>query len=169
MHGRELFRFASQKGAEMLREACSLAGLSTSEVDCVRVHQANLRILECLQARTGIAPEKWLVNINRIGNTAAPSVLLVLADLLNSEIPAKGTRILLGAFGAGLTWCAAVLEWGVPYRDEPIGNVYQPAGAMLSGTGGTIPGIDLPARTARQLSPPLCVTTSPRTRSLEEA
>jgi 3-oxoacyl-[acyl-carrier-protein] synthase-3 len=127
MRGRELFRFAAQKGAEMLREACSLAGLSTSEVDCVLVHQANLRILECLQERTGIAPEKWLVNINRIGNTAAPSVLLALADLLNSGVPADGTRVLLGAFGAGLTWCAGVLEWGAPYSDEPIDYISQPA------------------------------------------
>jgi len=129
MHGRELFRFASQQGAEMLRDACSLAGLSTSEVDCVLVHQANLRILESLQERTGIAPEKWIVNINRLGNTAAASVLLAFADLLHGAVPADGTRILLGAFGAGLTWCAAVLEWGVPSHHEPTANLYKPAAA----------------------------------------
>lgn len=49
----------------------------------------------------------------RIGNTAGASVLLALADLLSTRRPAVGARILLGAFGAGLTWCAAVLEWGV--------------------------------------------------------
>lgn len=114
MSGRELFRFASQKGSEMLREACSRAGLSAPEVDGVLIHQANLRIIECLQERTGIPPEKWLVNIGGIGNTAAASVLLALADLLRHRTPADGARILLGAFGAGLTWCAAVLEWGVP-------------------------------------------------------
>jgi len=83
MQGRELFRFASQKGSEMLRAACSLAGLSTSEIDCVLNHQANRRILECLQERTGIAPGRWLVNICGIGNTASASVLLALADLLS--------------------------------------------------------------------------------------
>jgi len=114
MHGRELFRFAAQKGSEMLTAACSLAELSSSEIDCVLVHQANLRIIESLQDRTGIAPEKWLVNIGGIGNTAAPSVLLALVDLLNVREPDDGARILVGAFGAGLTWCAAVLEWGVP-------------------------------------------------------
>ena len=115
MHGRELFRFAVQTGSEILTAACSLAEISSSEVDCVLVHQANLRIIESLQGRTGIAPEKWLVNISGIGNTAAPSVLLTLVDLLNTRAPADGTRILVGAFGAGLTWCAAVLEWGVPH------------------------------------------------------
>jgi len=55
-----------------------------------------------------------LVNIGWIGNTAAASVLIVRAELLRTRTPAPGARILLGAFGAGLTWCAAVLEWGVP-------------------------------------------------------
>jgi len=116
MRGRELFRFASQKGSEMLRSACSRAGLSGGEIDGVLIHQANLRIIECLQERTGIAPDKWLINIGGIGNTAAASVLLALADLLSIRAPGDGARILLGAFGAGLTWCAGVLEWGVPIR-----------------------------------------------------
>jgi len=114
MHGRELFRFASQRGSEMLTEACSLAGIAPSDVDYVLVHQANLRIVECLQERTAIPPEKWVVNIGGIGNTAAASILLTLGDLLHERVPADGERILLGAFGAGLTWCAAVFEWGVP-------------------------------------------------------
>jgi len=114
MQGRELFRFATERGCEVLREACLLAQLSVADVDCVLVHQANLRIVKRLQERTGIAPEKWHVNIGKIGNTAAASVLLTLASFLQGRTPADGTRILLGAFGAGLTWCAAVLEWGVP-------------------------------------------------------
>ena len=116
MHGRELFRFASQKGSAMLSEACSLAGLSAAGVDRVLVHQANLRIIECLQERTGIAPDKWFVNIGGVGNTAAASVLLALGDLLTTRALGDGARVLLGAFGAGLTWCSAVLEWGVPVQ-----------------------------------------------------
>jgi 3-oxoacyl-[acyl-carrier-protein] synthase-3 len=116
MHGRELFRFAAQQGSELLAEACSLAGISSRQVDSVVIHQANLRIVECLQERTGIAPAKWLVNIGALGNTAAASVLLAFADLLRNRTPADGERILLGAFGAGLTWCAAVLEFGVAAR-----------------------------------------------------
>lgn len=124
MQGRELFRFASQKGSEMLGAACSRAGLSAGEIDCVLIHQANLRIIECLQQRTGIAPGRWLVNMGGVGNTAAASVLLALADLLSTCQPADGARILLGAFGAGLTWCAAVLEWGaVGQRVQTISNL----------------------------------------------
>jgi 3-oxoacyl-[acyl-carrier-protein] synthase-3 len=114
MRGRELFRFASERGSEMLLEACSRAGIEAFEVDHVLVHQANLRIIECLQKRTAIPPGKWLVNIGGIGNTAAASVLIALGDLLRNRLPKNGERVLIGAFGAGLTWCAALLEWGVP-------------------------------------------------------
>lgn len=138
MHGRELFRFATERGSEMLREACSLAQLSAHDVDCVLVHQANLRIVKRLQERTGIAPEKWHVNIGKIGNTAAASVLLTLASLLQGRTPVDGTRILLGAFGAGLTWCAAVLEWGVPACEY--------SAAAYTGTGRALSPIVSPGR-----------------------
>ena len=113
MHGRQLFRFAAGRGAEALQAACSQAGLTPATIDRVVVHQANLRIVEALQQRTGIAADKWIVNIGTVGNTAAPSVLIALADMLRTGAPADGARILIGAFGAGLTWCADVLEWGV--------------------------------------------------------
>ncbi len=74
----------------MLREACSRAGCSASEVHFVAIHQANLRIIECLQKRTGIAREKWLVNIGRLGNTAAPSELMALHELLQRGHPPTG-------------------------------------------------------------------------------
>jgi 3-oxoacyl-[acyl-carrier-protein] synthase-3 len=112
MRGRELFRFASETGSEMLLDACSRAGIGAFEVDHVLVHQANLRIIECLQKRTAIPAGRWLVNIGGIGNTAAASVLIALGDLLRDRTPKTGERVLIGAFGAGLTWCAAVLEWG---------------------------------------------------------
>src|SRR5262249_61663165 len=92
MQGRELFRFASQKGGEMLREACSLAGLSSSEVDCVLIHQANLRIIECLQERTGISPDRWLVNIGGGGETATAAGGVALSGLLCTRAPAGCAR-----------------------------------------------------------------------------
>lgn len=122
MQGRELFRFAVERGSDALRQACSCAGLGADEVDWVLIHQANLRIVNKLQEHTGIAPEKWMVNIGEVGNTAAASVLLTLGDLLGKDVLADGSRVLMGAFGAGLTWCAAVLEWGVPVGEYIAGS-----------------------------------------------
>jgi 3-oxoacyl-[acyl-carrier-protein] synthase-3 len=112
MQGRPLFRFASQRGTEMLLETCTRAGITTDDLDWVVVHQANVRIVEQLQERTGIAPEKWIVNMMEIGNTCSASVLLALAELLDRNLAARGDHVLLAGFGAGLTWAAALFEWG---------------------------------------------------------
>jgi len=114
MQGRPLFRFASQRGTEMLLETCAKAGIKPDELDWVLVHQANIRIVEQLQERTGIAPEKWIVNMRGIGNTCSASVLLALADLLERKSAQRGDHVLLAGFGAGLTWAAALFEWGIP-------------------------------------------------------
>ncbi len=112
MQGRPLFRFASQRGTEMLLETCSKAGIKPDDLDWVIVHQANVRIVEQLQERTGIAPEKWIVNMGGIGNTCSASVLLALGDLLERNMAKPGDRVLLAGFGAGLTWAAALIRMG---------------------------------------------------------
>jgi len=121
MQGRPLFRFASQRGTEMLLETCAQGGITPEDLDWVLVHQANVRIVEQLQERTGIAPEKWIVNIGGIGNTCSASVLLALEVLLESKKCAPGDRVLLAGFGAGLTWAAALFDWGerLPARPDP--------------------------------------------------
>ncbi len=112
MQGRPLFRFASQRGTEMLLDTCKQAGIRPDDLDWVLVHQANIRIVEQLQERTGIAPEKWIVNMVGIGNTCSASVLLALGELLDRKLAKPGDHVLLAGFGAGLTWAAALFEWG---------------------------------------------------------
>lgn len=112
MQGRPLFRFASQRGTEMLIETCRQAGIKPDDLDWVLVHQANVRIVEQLQERTGIPPEKWVVNMGSIGNTCSASVLLALGDLLRRKVAEPGDHVLLAGFGAGLTWAATLFEWG---------------------------------------------------------
>jgi 3-oxoacyl-[acyl-carrier-protein] synthase-3 len=103
----------------MLLETCAKAGIKPDDLDWVIVHQANVRIVEQLQERTGIAPEKWIVNIGGIGNTCSASVLLALGDLLDRNLTAAGDDVLLAGFGAGLTWAATLFEWGETAHPAP--------------------------------------------------
>jgi 3-oxoacyl-[acyl-carrier-protein] synthase-3 len=111
MQGPTLYRFAAQRGSEMLLDTCAAAGVSPQDVDLVVVHQANLRIIEALQHRTCIAADRWVVNLQNIGNTGGASVLLALAQVLRARSLHRGSRVLIGAFGAGLTWAAMLIEW----------------------------------------------------------
>lgn len=83
--------------------------LSADDVDYLIPHQANLRIIEAVASRAGIAPEKVLVNIEHTGNTSAASIPICLDEY--KDRLKKGDRIILTAFGAGFTWGAMYLIW----------------------------------------------------------
>lgn len=96
----------------MLESSLEVAGrnnLSMEEVDYLIPHQANLRIIEAVSSRAGIAPEKVLVNIEKYGNTSAASIPLCIDEFKDKLKP--GDKMILTAFGAGFTWGAIYLIW----------------------------------------------------------
>lgn len=110
MNGREVFKFATRVVGKASRTALSLAGLSMDDVDWVIPHQANLRILQAAAKEMGLPMERFIVNIDRYANTSAASIPLALAESLDSGRVKPTDTLLLVAFGAGLTWGAAVIQ-----------------------------------------------------------
>lgn len=107
--GRAVYKHAV---TDMLTSSLSVMernGLSVEDVDWLVPHQANLRIIEAVAERSGISPEKVLVNIEHYGNTSAASIPLCL-DEYKDKLK-KGDRIILTAFGAGFTWGAIYVIW----------------------------------------------------------
>lgn len=111
MAGKEVFWRAVRAMGRSSRAVLDRAGWKASEVDHLVCHQANKRILAHVADELGIARERSISNIERVGNTAAASIPLAL-DQANSEGMLKaGDRLLLTAFGGGLAWGSAVLTW----------------------------------------------------------
>lgn len=111
MEGKEVFWHAVQRMAESARAVLATAGLTIDDVDRLVGHQANSRILRCLADDLGVPPGHSIANIERVGNTAAASIPLALADAHAEGLLRTGDRILLTAFGGGLTWGSALLTW----------------------------------------------------------
>jgi 3-oxoacyl-[acyl-carrier-protein] synthase III len=111
MAGKEVYRYATRQLAETTAAAVSDAGLRIADIDLFLYHQANLRILETVRDLLGIPGEKVVVNLDRYGNTSAASVPMALAEAVAAGRVQVGDRLLMGAFGAGYTAGAAVLEW----------------------------------------------------------
>lgn len=107
MDGREVYRHAVPRMTESCRKVLDAAGWTVDDVDRFVGHQANVRILSAVGDRLGVPQERRTVNIHRYGNTSAASVPLALAD---AELTG-GERVLVTAFGGGLTWGSAVLTW----------------------------------------------------------
>jgi len=111
MKGSETFKMAVRTLGSTSLKALEKAGLDRADVDLVIPHQANIRIIEALGKLLDFPMEKVFVNVDRYGNTSAASVPLALSEAVGSGKVKKGDRLLLVAFGAGLTSGAIALEW----------------------------------------------------------
>jgi 3-oxoacyl-[acyl-carrier-protein] synthase-3 len=111
MEGREVFRHAVQRLAEVVDEALAANGLKESDIDWLVPHQANRRIIDCMGKKLGLAAEKVVVTIDRHANTSAASVPLALAEAVADRRIRPGQLVLLEAMGGGLTWGASLVRW----------------------------------------------------------
>jgi 3-oxoacyl-[acyl-carrier-protein] synthase-3 len=87
------------------------------DVDCLVAHQANVRIMDMVAAELEIPGNRLLSNIDHVGNTCAASIPLLLAEATEDGRLTAGQRILMTAFGGGLTWGATTLTW--PFFPNP--------------------------------------------------
>lgn len=111
MNGREVFKIAVRIMEKVALEILAEHNIDPSEVALVIPHQANFRIIEMLATRLGIPLERFALNIERVGNTSAASIPLVLDEARREGRIKSGDIILMVAFGAGLTWGATLLRW----------------------------------------------------------
>ncbi|MGI5839139.1 MAG: beta-ketoacyl-ACP synthase III [bacterium] len=111
MAGNEVFKFAVRAMGDAALAAIAKAGLTKADIDYLIPHQANSRIIDASVRRLEIAREKVHINLNNFGNTSSASVAVALDEALRDGKVKPGDRIVMVAFGAGLTWGATVMEW----------------------------------------------------------
>ena len=112
MNGQEVYRFAVRQVPEVIEKALHRANLGVEQVDWLLLHQANQRILDAVGARLNIPAEKIISNLANYGNTSAASIPIALDEAVRNGQVQPGDTIVTAGFGAGLTWGAAVFEWG---------------------------------------------------------
>jgi len=111
MAGREVFKLAVKVMEQSSRDILNKHQIQPEQLGCIIPHQANLRIIELLSTRLKIPMEKFLVNVDRLGNTSAASIPLALDEALQTNRINSGDYILMVAFGAGLTWASTLIKW----------------------------------------------------------
>jgi 3-oxoacyl-[acyl-carrier-protein] synthase-3 len=110
MNGREVFRHAVKRLAEAVEEALTANGLSHSDIDWLVPHQANLRIIDAMGRKLGLASDRVVVTVDRHANTSAASVPLALAEARLDGRIHQGDLVLLEALGGGLAWGSALVR-----------------------------------------------------------
>jgi 3-oxoacyl-[acyl-carrier-protein] synthase-3 len=111
MRGREVYRHAVHGMTASADAVLKRVGWPAERLDGFIGHQANQRILDAVADRLGVPAGSRFGNIREVGNTAAASIPLALADAVTRQAAPIGGRTLLTAFGGGLTWGSIALTW----------------------------------------------------------
>jgi 3-oxoacyl-[acyl-carrier-protein] synthase-3 len=113
MNGPQIFRWATQMMSKAAEKAIKDSGLRPDQVDLLIPHQANQRIMDSTAKRLGIPTSKVFSNVEQYGNTSAASIPIALCEAIAGGRVKPGDHIVLSSFGAGLSWAALSLRWGV--------------------------------------------------------
>jgi len=111
MQGRETYKHAVRNMVHVCEELLTRNGLTGADVDLLVPHQANMRIIEAVGSRLDLTGERVFTNVEKYGNTSSASIPLALAEARAEGRIRPGSRVLMTAFGAGLTWGAALLRF----------------------------------------------------------
>jgi 3-oxoacyl-[acyl-carrier-protein] synthase-3 len=111
MRGGDVYRHAVPRMTSSSQAVLEAAGIAITDVDLLVGHQANQRILEAVGQRLGVPEGRSHVTVDRHGNTSAASIPLALEDARRNGVLRPGARLLLTAFGGGLTWGSCLLTW----------------------------------------------------------
>ncbi|MYV55318.1 beta-ketoacyl-ACP synthase III [Streptomyces sp. SID3212] len=145
MRGRQVYAQAVTHMTRSAQTALDRAGWAAPSVEAFIGHQANQRILDSVAERLGVAAHHRFGNIADVGNTAAASIPLALADTAARRLVRPGARALLTTFGGGLTWGAIALTWP---SVRPLSTDPTPHPLSLSDTDRSHPSWKLSASTS---------------------
>jgi 3-oxoacyl-[acyl-carrier-protein] synthase III len=118
MNGRAVFRSAVTNMTEVVADILKSEGLALEDIALFVFHQANLRIIEAVTSRLGVADSRVYNNIDRYGNTTAAAIPIALSEAMEENRIHQGDLVMLVSFGSGYTWAGALVRW----LDSGAGN-----------------------------------------------
>ena len=107
--GKTVFKSAVSEMAHATEQIILRNRLKSHEIKYLIPHQANKRIIDATAEKINLDKNKVLMNIENYGNTTAATIPLLMYDYEKNF--SKGDKLILAAYGAGLTWGAAYLTW----------------------------------------------------------
>ncbi len=111
MNGKETYKHAVTSMLEATQRVLADANLKPEDLACIIPHQANLRIIEAIAHRLKIPMDRFMINLDRYGNTSAAAVAIALDEANRTGRMEVGDYVLLVVFGGGLTWASSVIQW----------------------------------------------------------
>jgi len=111
MDGKKVYEFTISKIPDTAEILIDKAKLKANDIDWVILHQANLRIIEAVSKRLKLSKDKFIVNIDKTGNTSSASIPIAIDEAVNKNLIKPNDLIMMIGFGGGLSWGGVIFEW----------------------------------------------------------
>ncbi len=111
--GQNVFKAAVKGMSEVALQIMKNNNLTNDTIDWLVPHQANLRIIDFTAKKMKLDPAKVMINIHKFGNTTSATIPICLSEWYQEGKLKKGQNVILASFGAGFTWGAIYLRWGL--------------------------------------------------------
>jgi len=111
MRGNETFKVAVRTLEKLVIDTLKANNIKPSQLAMLIPHQANLRIISATAKRLDLPMSRVAVNLEKFGNTSSASIPITLDEVVREGRIKEGDYILLEAFGGGLTWASALIQW----------------------------------------------------------
>ena len=111
--GKNVFKYAVKGMADISYEVANRNNLKAEDIALFIPHQANKRIIDATMERLGLNKSQVMINIDKYANTTAATIPICIAEAAENNLLNKGDNVILSAFGAGFSWGATYLKWGM--------------------------------------------------------
>lgn len=111
MEGTAVYKLAVSELANITQKALEKNNLKVEDIDLFVPHQANIRIIQSVGKRLGIAPEKVMVNVGKYGNTSSASIPIALYEAEQQQRLKPGMLVAVAAIGGGMNWGCSLFRW----------------------------------------------------------
>jgi len=111
--GRTVFKHAVKGMADISYEVANRNNLKGKDIALFIPHQANKRIIDATTKRLGLNKSQVMINIDKYANTTAATIPICIAEATENNLLSKGDNVILSTFGAGFSWGATYIKWGM--------------------------------------------------------
>ncbi|MEG0774040.1 beta-ketoacyl-ACP synthase III [Clostridium sp.] len=111
MEGKEIYKFAVRIMESEFNRILNEAQLAKEDIDFIVPHQANIRMIEAFSKKINVSLDKFIINLNKYGNTSGASIPIALDEANKNNSFKKGNKIVIIGFGGGLTYGSALITW----------------------------------------------------------
>ncbi len=120
MDGRAVYRYGLRAMVWMGERALRQARLKIEDIDLFIPHQTNLQLIQQVSQKLHVPNNKVFVNVARYANISSAAIPVSLCDAMEAGRIQPGNRLLITAFGGGLTSAGLVWQWSQPLPHKPM-------------------------------------------------